>query len=79
MTVQRSTYPGLKSETWGTQSVLEDVYKRQSKCRRSQTNAQGCGFAGNLSSAISAHAVIPQSIAWRLFTKGIDRESARGG
>jgi uncharacterized protein (TIGR03083 family) len=34
-------------------------------------------FAGDLPSAISAQVVIPQSIAWRLFTKGIDRESAR--
>jgi uncharacterized protein (TIGR03083 family) len=28
-------------------------------------------------SAIASHITIPQSIAWRLFTKGIDRESAR--
>ena len=27
--------------------------------------------------AIASHIIIPQSIAWRLFTKGIDRESAR--
>jgi uncharacterized protein (TIGR03083 family) len=37
----------------------------------------GWVFAGDLPSAISAQIVIPQSIAWRLFTKGIDRESAR--
>jgi uncharacterized protein (TIGR03083 family) len=35
------------------------------------------GFASGLPAAISAHVAIPQSIAWRLFTKGIDRESAR--
>jgi uncharacterized protein (TIGR03083 family) len=35
------------------------------------------GFVGELPSAVNAHVVIPQSIAWRLFTKGIDRDSAR--
>ena len=34
-------------------------------------------FAGNLPSAVSAKVSIPQSIAWRLFTKGIARDSAR--
>ncbi len=34
-------------------------------------------FTSELPSAIVAHIIIPQSIAWRLFTKGIDRESAR--
>jgi hypothetical protein len=28
-------------------------------------------------SVIACHLTIPQSIAWRLFTKGMDRESAR--
>ena len=35
------------------------------------------GFVGELPSKVNARVVIPQSIAWRLFTKGIDRESAR--
>jgi uncharacterized protein (TIGR03083 family) len=35
----------------------------------------GWVFADELPSAIAAHIVIPQSIAWRVFTKGIDRES----
>ena len=34
-------------------------------------------FASDLPATISAHVAIPQSIAWRLFTKGIDGESAR--
>jgi uncharacterized protein (TIGR03083 family) len=34
-------------------------------------------FTSELPSAIVSHIIIPQSIAWRLFTKGIDRESAR--
>jgi uncharacterized protein (TIGR03083 family) len=34
-------------------------------------------FTSDLPSAIVSHIMIPQSIAWRLFTKGIDRESAR--
>jgi uncharacterized protein (TIGR03083 family) len=33
-------------------------------------------FADELPSAVAAHMVIPQAIAWRLFTKGIDRETA---
>ena len=33
-------------------------------------------FASELQSAIAAHIIIPQSIAWRIFTKGIGRESA---
>jgi uncharacterized protein (TIGR03083 family) len=34
-------------------------------------------FTSDLPSAIVSHIMIPQPIAWRLFTKGIDRESAR--
>jgi hypothetical protein len=34
-------------------------------------------FTPELPQAISAHVTIPQSIAWRIFTKGIDREDAR--
>jgi len=34
-------------------------------------------FTSDLPSAIASHIIIPQSIAWRLFTKGIDRDSAR--
>jgi len=34
-------------------------------------------FTSELPSAIVAHIIIPQSIAWRIFTKGIDRDSAR--
>jgi uncharacterized protein (TIGR03083 family) len=34
-------------------------------------------FVEGIPSAIVAHVVIPQSIAWRLFTKSINRESAR--
>jgi hypothetical protein len=34
-------------------------------------------FTSELPSAIASHITIPQSIAWRLFTKGIDRGSAR--
>jgi uncharacterized protein (TIGR03083 family) len=34
-------------------------------------------FTRDLPSAIVSHIIIPQSIAWRIFTKGIDRESAR--
>jgi len=37
----------------------------------------GWSFTRELPSAIASQIVIPQSIAWRLFTKGIDRESAR--
>ncbi len=37
----------------------------------------GWKFAGELPQEIAAHIVIPQSIAWRLFTKGIRREEAR--
>jgi uncharacterized protein (TIGR03083 family) len=33
-------------------------------------------FVDDLPSIIAAQVAIPQSIAWRLFTKGIDRESA---
>jgi uncharacterized protein (TIGR03083 family) len=33
-------------------------------------------FADELPSEIAAHIVIPQAIAWRLFTKGVDRETA---
>ncbi|HEY4358775.1 MAG TPA: maleylpyruvate isomerase N-terminal domain-containing protein [Acidobacteriaceae bacterium] len=34
-------------------------------------------FTNELPDVIAAHIVVPQSIAWRLFTKGIDRASAR--
>jgi uncharacterized protein (TIGR03083 family) len=37
---------------------------------------QKWAFTPDLPSAVTAHVVIPQSIAWRIFTKGIDRESA---
>ena len=33
-------------------------------------------FASELPLAIAAHIVIPQAIAWRLFTKGISHEAA---
>ena len=36
----------------------------------------GWRFAHELPSAIAAHLVIPQGIAWRIFTKGISREAA---
>jgi uncharacterized protein (TIGR03083 family) len=32
-------------------------------------------YTSELPSAIASHIIIPQSIAWRFFTKGIDRES----
>jgi len=34
------------------------------------------GFTSEIPACVEAHVVIPQDIAWRLFTKGIDRESA---
>ena len=34
-------------------------------------------YTSELPSAIASHIIIPQSIAWRLFTKGIDRQFAR--
>ena len=34
-------------------------------------------FARDFPAVIASHIIIPQSIAWRLFTKGIDRDSAR--
>lgn len=37
----------------------------------------GWSYTSGLPSDIRSHITIPQSIAWRLFTKGIDRESAR--
>lgn len=37
----------------------------------------GWSFVSELPAAIASHIVIPQSIAWRIFTKGIERESAR--
>jgi uncharacterized protein (TIGR03083 family) len=40
-------------------------------------SASGWDFTEELPSAIAAGVVIPQEIAWRLFTKGIDREAAR--
>jgi uncharacterized protein (TIGR03083 family) len=39
---------------------------------------QGWAFTTEFPPAIASHITIPQSIAWRLFTKGIDPESARG-
>jgi uncharacterized protein (TIGR03083 family) len=33
-------------------------------------------FSSQLPSAVAAHIVIPQTIAWRIFTKGTDRASA---
>jgi uncharacterized protein (TIGR03083 family) len=38
---------------------------------------EGWAFTSEFPSAIASHITIPQSIAWRLFTKGIDQESAR--
>lgn len=37
----------------------------------------GWSFVDEMPLAIAAHIVIPQSIAWRVFTRGIDRDSAR--
>ena len=37
----------------------------------------GWKFTAELPARIAAQVVIPQSIAWRLFTKGMDREAAR--
>jgi hypothetical protein len=34
-------------------------------------------FTRDLPTAVASHIIVPQSIAWRIFTKGIDRESAR--
>lgn len=34
-------------------------------------------FTGAMPQEIAAHVTIPQEIAWRIFTKGIDRETAR--
>jgi uncharacterized protein (TIGR03083 family) len=34
-------------------------------------------FTSDLPTVIASHIIIPQSIAWRLFTKGIGRDSAR--
>ena len=34
-------------------------------------------FVGSGSERFAAHVEIPQQIAWRVFTKGIDRESAK--
>jgi uncharacterized protein (TIGR03083 family) len=34
-------------------------------------------FTSEFPSSVNAHITIPQSIAWRIFTKGISRESAR--
>jgi hypothetical protein len=39
-------------------------------------SADAWAFAAELPSAIAAHIVIPQSIAWRLFTKGISHQAA---
>ncbi|MGD0133254.1 MAG: maleylpyruvate isomerase N-terminal domain-containing protein [Bryobacteraceae bacterium] len=37
----------------------------------------GWGFAARHESEPASHVTIPQDLAWRLFTKGMDRESAR--
>jgi uncharacterized protein (TIGR03083 family) len=37
----------------------------------------GWRFTKELPSGVAAEVVVPQSIAWRLFTKGVDREVAR--
>jgi uncharacterized protein (TIGR03083 family) len=37
----------------------------------------GWMFSKDLPSSVKATIIIPQSIAWRIFTKGIDRETAR--
>jgi uncharacterized protein (TIGR03083 family) len=37
----------------------------------------GWGFAARATSEPASHVTIPQDLAWRLFTKGMDRESAR--
>jgi uncharacterized protein (TIGR03083 family) len=37
----------------------------------------GWGFASRVASEPASHVTIPQDMAWRLFTKGVDRESAR--
>ena len=41
-------------------------------------NDQGWAFASSSGTPPAARAVIPQEIAWRVFTKGIDRKAARG-
>jgi hypothetical protein len=38
----------------------------------------GWGFVAEMGENIAARVALPASIAWRLFTKGIDREEARG-
>ena len=40
-------------------------------------SAEAWAFTGELPTTVAAHIVLPQSIAWRLFTKGIDRTEAR--
>jgi uncharacterized protein (TIGR03083 family) len=35
------------------------------------------GFASEMSERISARVTLPEAVAWRVFTKGIDREEAR--
>jgi uncharacterized protein (TIGR03083 family) len=40
-------------------------------------SGSGWAFTGDLPATITARVTIPQSIAWRIFTKGIDRASAR--
>jgi uncharacterized protein (TIGR03083 family) len=39
-------------------------------------SGEAWGFASELPPTIAVHIVIPQSIAWRLFTKGISHEAA---
>ena len=42
-----------------------------------QKTQSGWGFAAEMGAHIAARVTLPQAIAWRVFTKGIDREEAR--
>jgi uncharacterized protein (TIGR03083 family) len=42
-----------------------------------QRTDTGWGFASEMSERISARVMLPEAIAWRVFTKGIGREEAR--
>jgi len=42
-----------------------------------QKTETGWGFAAELSGNVAARVTLPEAIAWRLFTKGIERETAR--
>jgi uncharacterized protein (TIGR03083 family) len=39
--------------------------------------SSGWGFVGGSAGVVASRVTIPQALAWRLFTKGIDRNSAR--